>query len=146
MQGKGAMVTHQHPNFTMQSMQNLNTDMQQQVTMSTPMTNAKTLSDQTIATLALNTHKSGSVMGMQWANECVDPNLRMYHVNGANMCQEMAYEIWTWMNQNGYYQPPTFNTQQTAQMTGMFQPMSNMQQPMQQMQTPMSNYSQGNLQ
>jgi spore coat protein CotF len=35
----------------------------------------------------------------------------------------MAYEIWTWMNQNGYYQPPTFNNTQTTQMMGMFQPM-----------------------
>lgn len=65
-------------------------------------------------------------MGMQWANECVDPQIRMYHVNGANMCQEMAYEIWSWMNQNGYYQPPTFDTTQTTQMTGMFQPMDTM--------------------
>lgn len=48
----------------------------------------------------------------------------MYHVNGANLCQEMAYEIWNWMNQNGYYQPPTFSTTQVSQMTGMFQPMN----------------------
>jgi spore coat protein CotF len=118
-QGKGAQLTHQAPNF---HTQNMNPNAHHQVTMSAPMMNTQTLSDQTIATLALNTHKSGSMMGMQWANECVDPQLRMYHVNGANMCQEMAYEIWSWMNQNGYYQPQSFNTMQTAQMTGMFQP------------------------
>ncbi|MEB1807246.1 MAG: spore coat protein [Bacillaceae bacterium] len=119
MQGKGAQITHQSPSF---NAQHVSTGMHQQVTMSAPMTNTQTLSDQTIATLALNAHKSGAVMGMQWANECADPQLRMYHVNGANMCQEMGYEIWNWMNQNGYYQPPTFSTAQTSQMTAMFQP------------------------
>ncbi|MED4018034.1 MULTISPECIES: spore coat protein [Sutcliffiella] len=123
MQGKGAQISHTAPNF---QAQNANINAHHQVTMSAPMANAKTLADQTIATLALNTHKSGAVMGMQWANECVDPQIRMYHVNGANMCQEMAYEIWSWMNQNGYYQPPTFDTTQTTQMTGMFQPMDTM--------------------
>jgi len=127
MQGKGAQLTHQTPSFfnmqhNMQHTANLG--MHQQTAMSAPMANTQTLSDQTIATLALNTHKSGAVMGMQWANECVDPQLRMYHVNGANLCQEMAYEIWNWMNQNGYYQPPTFSTTQVSQMTGMFQPMN----------------------
>lgn len=28
-------------------------------------------------------------MCMQWANECVDPQIRMYHVIGASLCQEM---------------------------------------------------------
>lgn len=127
MQGKGAQLTHQTPSFfNMQHTMQPNADlgMHQQTTLSAPMANTQTLSDQTIATLALNTHKSGAVMGMQWANECVDPQLRMYHVNGANLCQEMAYEIWNWMNQNGYYQPPTFGTTQVSQMTGMFQPMN----------------------
>ncbi len=127
MQGKGAQLTHQTPSFfNMQHTMQHNADlgMHQQTTLSAPMANTQTLSDQTIATLALNTHKSGAVMGMQWANECVDPQLRMYHVNGANLCQEMAYEIWNWMNQNGYYQPPTFGTTQVSQMTGMFQPMN----------------------
>ncbi len=100
MQGKGAQLTHTAPHFS----QNTDPNAHHQVTMSAPMANSQSLSDQTIATLALNTHKSGAVMGMQWANECVDPQLRMYHVNGANLCQEMAYEIWSWMNQNGYYQ------------------------------------------
>lgn len=124
MQGRGAYISHTAPSF---QTENVSTGMsdQAQATM-VPMPNAPTLSDSTIATLALNVHKSGSMMGMLWANECVDPNLRMYHVNGANLCQEMAYEIWTWMNQHGYYQPPTFSNQQMTQMSGMFQPMGTM--------------------
>ncbi|MDQ0254785.1 spore coat protein CotF [Evansella vedderi] len=124
MNGRGAQVTHRAPDF---HGQNVSTGMQNQTTMSAPSINTQTLSDQTIATLALNTHKSGSVMGMQWANECVDPQIRMYHVNGANLCQEMAYEVWSWMNQNGYYQPTTFSSQQVTQMTGMFQPLTTQQ-------------------
>ncbi|WP_157800892.1 spore coat protein [Bacillus solitudinis] len=119
-QGKGVHLTHQSPYFYSQ---NNTIGMHHQVTMSAPMANTQTLSDQTMATLALNVHKSGAIMGMQWANECVDTQLRTYHVNCANLCQEMAYEIWTWMNHNGYYQPPAFSTSQTTQMTNMFQPM-----------------------
>jgi hypothetical protein len=48
--------------------------------MGAPATNPVALSDQTIATLALNTHKSGAVMGMNWANECADSQLRMYQM------------------------------------------------------------------
>ncbi|WP_088105475.1 spore coat protein [Halalkalibacter urbisdiaboli] len=121
MNGKGAQVSHIAPSFQGQQ---TNTGMHRQVSMSAPMPNTQSLSDQTMATLALNAHKAGAMMGMQWANECVDPQLRMYHVNGANLCQEMAYEIWAWMNQNGYYQPSTFSTTQTSQMTEMFQPMT----------------------
>ncbi len=122
LQGRGTQVAFQTPNFTTPN----DVYSHHQVSMSAPMASVKTISDQTIATLALNAHKSGSMMGMQWANECVDPQLRTYHVNGALLCQEMAYEIWTWMNQNGYYQPPTFTQDQTMQMTGMFQPMAAM--------------------
>ncbi|MGO4886355.1 spore coat protein [Anaerobacillus sp. MEB173] len=123
MQGKGVQITHQIPNF---QQANPTIGMENQMQMASPMANTQSLSDQTIATLLLNTHKSGAVMGMQWANECVDPQIRMYHVNGANQCQEMAYELWNWMNQNGYYQPPTFSATQTNQMMGMYQPMNTM--------------------
>ncbi|WP_161568279.1 spore coat protein [Anaerobacillus alkaliphilus] len=137
MTGKGVEVTHQAPNFNAHQ---ITMGIQNQTTMSAPSANTQSLSDQTIATLALCTHKSGSMMGMQWANECVDPQLRMYHVNCANMCQEMSYEIWTWMNHNGYYQPPTFSQTQVSQMTGMFQPVTNMQ------PTMMNNYGINNIQ
>lgn len=74
--------------------------------MAAPNPNPTRLSDMTISTLMLNWHKSGSAINMLWAGECVDPQLRMYLVNGANMCQEMAYETWQYMNMKGYYQAP----------------------------------------
>ncbi|QTM98500.1 spore coat protein [Sediminibacillus dalangtanensis] len=121
MQGKNVQLAHQYPNF---QAVNATPGMQQNNT-SAPTANTQSLSDQTMATLALNAHKAGAMMGMQWANECVDPQLRSYHVNGANLCQEMAYEMWSWMNQKGHYQPAQFNSQQTSSMATSFQPMPN---------------------
>jgi len=46
--------------------------MQNQATLSAPNPNA--------STLVLNTHKPGSVNGMMSTNECVDPQIRSYHV------------------------------------------------------------------
>jgi len=123
LQGKGAQVTHMHPDF---HMDDVNMGMENSAPSTPPNPNAKTLSDRTISTLVLNAHKSGAMMGMLWANECVDPQIRSYHVQGANLCQEMAYEMWQWMNQNGYYNPPVFQQNQINQMAQSFQPISNM--------------------
>ncbi|WP_400163601.1 spore coat protein [Brevibacillus sp. TJ4] len=79
------------------------------------------LSDMTISTIMLNWHKSGSAVSMLWANECVDPQIRQYHVNGANMCQEMAYETWQYMNMKGYYQAPQLADHTMQTMIGAFQ-------------------------
>ncbi|MDQ1910707.1 spore coat protein [Paenibacillus sp. GD4] len=74
--------------------------------MQAPNPNATELSDQTIATLALNMHKTGSMMSMLWASECVDPDIRSFHATSANICQEMAYEMFQYMNYRGFYQAP----------------------------------------
>lgn len=71
-----------------------------------PNPNTSKLSDRTIAQLALDMHKSGACMSMTWALECVQPQIRQYHATGANVCQEMAYECWQFLNYNGYYQVP----------------------------------------
>ncbi|HZG70623.1 MAG TPA: spore coat protein [Chondromyces sp.] len=123
LQGKGGQVTHAYPNFNTHNPQ---VGMREQMTLSAPNPNARALPDRTISTLALNAHKTGAVMGMVWANECVDPQIRSYHVQGANLCQEMAYEIWQWMNQNSYYAAPAFQPGQATQMAGTFQPMGDM--------------------
>ncbi|MBL0387401.1 spore coat protein [Tumebacillus sp. ITR2] len=71
-----------------------------------PNVNAKTLSDRTIATVALNLHKAGAIFGMQWALECTIPQLRGFHATCANVCQEMAYELFQYLNYTGVYQVP----------------------------------------
>lgn len=78
----------------------------QQPQMPPPNPQPTRLSDMTISTLMLNCHKAGSAVGMLRAGECVDPQIRQYHVNGANLCQQLAYETWQYMNAKGYYQAP----------------------------------------
>ncbi|OXM82346.1 spore coat protein [Paenibacillus rigui] len=78
----------------------------QQPQMQAPNPNATQLSDATISTIALNMHKAGSAISMLWANECVNQPFRMYHATSANICQEMAWEMFQYMNFRGYYQAP----------------------------------------
>lgn len=88
------------------------------------------LSDMTISTIMLNCHKMGAAVGMLWAGECADPQIRQYHVNGANLCQEMAYEAWQYMNAKGYYQAPQLADHTMNTMINAFQPQSQPQQPL----------------
>ncbi|NHN34206.1 spore coat protein [Paenibacillus agricola] len=74
--------------------------------MPSPNPNATILTDYSIATIVLNMHKSGSAISMLWASECVDQQIRMFHATSANICQEMAWEIFQYMNTKGYYQAP----------------------------------------
>lgn len=82
------------------------------------------LSDLTISTLILNAHKAGSVFGMMWANECVDPEVRSFHVMCANNCERMAYEVWQFMNARGFYEVPAMPMNDVRMMTQTFQPMN----------------------
>jgi spore coat protein CotF len=81
--------------------------------------NAKQLSDFTIATTALLLHKAGAMFATNWTLESVAPALRACHATSANTCQEMAYELFQYMNYKGYYQVPqladhTMNTMMQA--------------------------------
>lgn len=73
-----------------------------------PMPNpqANRLSDQSIATIALNLHKFGAISCMNFALECANPVLRQFHATSANTCQEMAYELFQFANYQGMYQVP----------------------------------------
>lgn len=122
LQGKGGQVDHLNPTF---NGHNIQVGLHNQVGV-TANPNSNKLTDITISTLTLNNHKSGAVNSMIWANECVDPQIRSYHVQGAVMCQEMAYETWQWMNAVGFYNAPDFQQNQINQMTGTFQPIANM--------------------
>ncbi|CAI8860914.1 Spore coat protein [Brevibacillus sp. IT-7CA2] len=94
--------------------------------MAAPNPNPTRLSDMTIATLMLNWHKAGSAIGMLWAAECVDPGIRQYHVNGANACQQMAYETWQYLNARGYYQAPQLADHTMNTMINAYQPQQQM--------------------
>ncbi len=64
------------------------------------------LSDQAIASVALNVHKLGALTCMNAALESANPALRQFHATSANTCQEMAYELFQFSNYKGYYQVP----------------------------------------
>ena len=51
------------------------------------------------------------------ALECANPNLRRMIIQSSNNCAEMAYEIWQFMNEKGYYQVPTMKQMTTNTMT-----------------------------
>jgi spore coat protein CotF len=103
LQGRGIHMTPHTP--TLRIYERPETGLQQPQ-MPAPNPNATKLSDFSIATIALNMHKSGSAISMLWACECVDQQIRMYHATSANICQEMAWEMFQYMNTMGYYQAP----------------------------------------
>lgn len=74
---------------------------------SAPNLGGNALSERTVCSVVLNTHKHGAIAWMTCALECTQPDLRSYLVSGALMCDRAAYEIWSYMNQKGYYQVPT---------------------------------------
>jgi len=89
--------------------------------MPVPNTQAGTPSEQTIATTALGLHKYGTIAWTNFALECTNPQLRTYLMNGAAMCDRMAYEVWNFMNQKEYYQVPTLQANTTQSIVQSYQ-------------------------
>ncbi|MCL6446245.1 MAG: spore coat protein [Alicyclobacillus sp.] len=110
-----------------------------------PNLQAQVPSERSICTLVLNMHKFGAVGGTTLALECTHPQLRSYLMNGAHMCDALAYEIWSYMNQKEYYQVPTLMDKTTQTMIHSYQA-PQPQQPMQTAQaapvSPMGQYQQ----
>jgi len=91
-------------------------------TIPVPNPRAKEMSDFSIATVALNLHKAGATMSMNWTLECTQPSLRMMHATCANICQEMAYELFQYLNQVGQYQVPQLADHTMQTMMQAFRP------------------------
>lgn len=103
-----------------------------------PNMNANQIDDRDAASGALACHKASAMFKMLAALECADPGLRRMMQQSATNCSEMAYEVWQYMNQKGYYQSPTMKEMTTNTMIHSYQ---------QAPPTPMSNASnaQGNM-
>jgi spore coat protein CotF len=99
-----------------------------------PNTSPNQLDDHDISSGMLSCHKSSAIFKTMAALECADPNLRRMVQQGSNNCAEMAYEVWQYMNQKGYYQVPTMKQMTTNTMVQSYTTanMGNMQE-----QTPM---------
>ncbi len=95
--------------------------------MPSPNPSAAMPSERSICTVALNIYKFGAIGWTTFALECTHPQFRNFLMTGANMCDKMAYDIWSFMNQKGYYQVPTLQENTTQSMIQAYQPVQPMQ-------------------
>jgi len=82
-------------------------------TTQSPNTSVNQMDDRDVASGMLCAHKAGAVFKMAGALECADPNLRRMMQQSAVNCSELAYDVWQFMNQKGYYQVPTMKENTT---------------------------------
>jgi spore coat protein CotF len=92
------------------------------------------LDDRDISSIMLGGHKASASKKMLAALECADPNLRRALQQGAINCSEQAYEVWQYMNQQGYYQVPTMKEMTTNTVINSYNPSNEHMQPMGSMQ------------
>lgn len=92
-----------------------------------PHSSVQQLEDRDLAALLLGAHKTSATIKAHAALECADPVWRQALQQCATNCSEMAYEVWQFMNQNGYYPMPTLQPQ--MQQTIIQSYAANMQQP-----------------
>jgi spore coat protein CotF len=93
----------------------------------TPQMNTGRFTDQQIATSMLCAHKNSAKNHMTAALECADPNLRQMMVNSANTCAHLAFEVFQYMNQKGWYQVPTLEPHTAKTMLHRHQPVAGLQ-------------------
>lgn len=87
-----------------------------------PTLNADMLDDRDVASGMLSSLKCSASLKMIASLECADPNLRRMIQQAAVNCSEMAYEVWQFMNQRGYYQVPTMKQETTQTMLHSYAP------------------------
>jgi spore coat protein CotF len=85
-------------------------------TADSPNSSVNQMNDRDVASGMLGCHKSSAVMRMVAAQECANPEIRRMVQQGAVNCTEQGYEVWQYMNQNGYYQVPTMKETTTNTM------------------------------
>lgn len=78
-----------------------------------PNTSAQRMDNRDVASGMLGCLKSSAILKSMACLECADLSLRRMVQQGAINCSEMAYEVWQYMNQKGYYQVPTLKQMTT---------------------------------
>ncbi|HEU5138638.1 MAG TPA: spore coat protein [Bacillales bacterium] len=91
-----------------------------------PNTSTQQMNDHDISSGMLGCAKASATLRMHAALECGDPEIRDMMVQGAANCADQAYETWTYMNNNGYYQVPTLPEQAERTIMNGYQPASNL--------------------
>jgi len=82
------------------------------------------MNDRDVSSGMLGLHKASAGLKMHTALECTDPQIREMMIQSAKNCADQAYEIWSFMNKNGYYQVPTFDQATTQSIINSYQPSS----------------------
>ncbi|TPG76559.1 spore coat protein [Brevibacillus laterosporus] len=90
-----------------------------------PSSSTQEIDDRDIASCMLGLHKSAATHKMMATLECADPTLRRALSQAAVNCADMAYEVWQYMNQRGYYQVATLKEMTTQTMINTYQPTMN---------------------
>jgi len=88
-----------------------------------PQTQGK-MNDQQILMAVLSCHKNSARNHMHASLECADPNIRQMLINGALNCANQAYEVFVYMNQQGYYQVPTMSDHTAKTFLHAYQPVN----------------------
>jgi spore coat protein CotF len=91
-----------------------------------PASSVAQLSDQECAGILLGLHKASASMKIVASLECADPHIRRMILQGAVNCSELAYEVWQFMNQQGYYQVPTLKQTTTDTFVNSYTAANNM--------------------
>ncbi|KUO95619.1 hypothetical protein ATW55_06470 [Ferroacidibacillus organovorans] len=87
-----------------------------------PRLNAQAPSERSICTTALSLYKFGAIGWTTFGLECTNPQLREWFMSGTAMSDKMAYEMWSFMNQKGYYQVVTLPNETIHAMTQAYTP------------------------
>lgn len=88
----------------------------------TPNTNMNQMNDQDVASGMLGCHKASAIVSTMGALECADPTLRTMLATCAQNHINMAYEVFEFMNERGFYQVPTMQQNTTRTMIDSYQP------------------------
>jgi spore coat protein CotF len=81
-----------------------------------------TFGDREVAVGMLCCHKNAA-RNSSWASlECADPNMRRALLNAAANCNHQGYEVWRYMNEQGWYEVPTLNSQTQETFLQSYQP------------------------
>lgn len=80
------------------------------------------MNDHDVSSGMLGCHKSTSSFRMMATQEMANPQLRRMVQQGAVNSSEMAYELFQYMNQKGFYQVPTLKDMTTNTMINTYQP------------------------
>lgn len=82
------------------------------------------LGDRDVSSAILGLHKSSAKMRMSAALECADAEIRSTLIQGATNCANLAYELWTYMNNHGYTQLVSLPEAANAQLLHGYQPLN----------------------